>query len=407
MTEKLKDKKMTRREFLKKAGIGGAGLALGASAASAFFADKTQQQEKQVTGKEKVAFYGLHQSGITTPVQSNCYFMVLDLATTDKATVIQLLKDWTDYSAKLMAGEVVKEEGSNSYLPPSDTGEALELNPYRLTLTFGIAPSFLEKLGLEDKKLPAFKDLPAFPRDQIKDKYSGGDLVIQACANDAQVAFHAVHNLVRKGRSHVTMKWSQSGFLPIGDGKSTPRNLFGFKDGTVNPKSHEMDEFVWCEEDNWLKGGTYLIVRRVAMFLETWDRTSLKEQENTFGRYRESGAYIGQKDEFDEADMELKNEDGELAIPIDSHVRLAKDTNQTILRRAFSYASGVDETTGQFDTGLLFICFQKDPQQFIDIQNSLGNLDKLNEYITHVGSGLFACFGGVRKGEYIGQALFE
>lgn len=407
MTEKLFEKKMSRREFLKKAGIGGAGLALGASAASAFFADKTSQQEKELTGQGQVDFYGQHQSGITTPAQSNCYFMVLDLATRDKDQVIQLFKDWTDYSQKLMAGQVVKEEGTNAYLPPADTGETLELNPYRLTLTFGIAPSFLDKLGLDHQKLPEFQDLPAFPRDQIKEKYSGGDIVIQACADDAQVAFHAVHNLVRKGRSFVTMKWSQAGFLPTGDGKSTPRNLFGFKDGTINPKSDEMKDVVWCDGDNWLKDGSYLIVRRVAMFLETWDRTSLGEQEKTFGRYRDSGAYIGQKDEFDEADMELKDENGELAIPIDSHVRLAKDANQTILRRAYSYASGIDETTGQFDTGLLFICFQKDPKQFIDIQNKLGNMDKLNEYITHVGSGLFACFGGVKKGEYIGQKLFE
>ena len=32
---------------------------------------------------------------------------------------------------------------------------------------------------------------------------------------------------------------------------------------------------------------------------------------------------------------------------------------------------------------------------------------KMNEYITHIGSGLFACFGGVKEGEYIGQKLFE
>ena len=407
MSDKFLNKKMSRREFLKKAGIGGAGLAIGASAASAFLTDKADKAQNAIEGKQQISFYGKHQSGITTPAQSNCYFMVLELTTKERDTVIQMLKDWTDYSQSLMSGKVVKEEGDNLYLPPNDTGEALELNPYRLTLTFGISPSFLDKLGLEDKKLPEFKDLPLFPRDQLKENYTGGDIVIQACADDAQVAFHAVHNLVRKARSHVSMKWSQSGFLPIGDGKSTPRNLFGFKDGTVNPKKNEWDDLVWCDQQNWLKGGTYLIVRRVAMFLETWDRTSLGEQEKTFGRHRESGAYLGQKDEFDEIDLEKKNEDGELAIPVDAHVRLAKEANQTILRRAFSYASGINEVTGQFDTGLLFICFQKDPVQFIDIQMKLGNEDKLNEYITHVGSGLFACFPGVKEGEYLGQSLFE
>lgn len=408
MTEKnLFEQKMSRREFLKKAGIGGAGLALGVSATSAFFSKKGEDEAAN-PGQETVSFYGKHQSGIMTPVQSNVYFMVLDLATTDKKKIIQLFKDWTDYSAKLMEGKVVNEEKSNLALPPQDTGEVLDLNPYRLTITFGVAPSFLDKLGLSHQKMPEFKDLPKFPRDQIKDKYSGGDIVIQACADDAQVAFHAVHNLVRKGRSLVTMKWSQSGFLPIGDGKETPRNLFGFKDGTVNPRSKtDYEEVVWYKEKNWLQGGTFMVVRRIAMFLETWDRTALREQENTFGRHRESGAPLGMKHEFDEMDLNKRDEEGELVIPVDSHVRLAKEAKAQMLRRAFSYASGVDEVTGQFDTGLLFICFQQSPEQFIAIQNMLGNQDKLNEYITHVGSGLFAIFPGVKKGEYLGQALLE
>lgn len=180
------EKKMSRREFLKKAGIGGAGLALGASAASAFLTEKAEKKIEIAEGKEVIPFYGKHQAGIATPSQSNVYFMVLDLATTDKKQVIQLLKDWTDMSAKLTAGEVVSPEKENTALPPQDTGEALGLHPYRLTLTFGVAPSFLDKLGLAHKKMPELADLPKFPRDQIKDKYSGGDIVIQACADDAQ-----------------------------------------------------------------------------------------------------------------------------------------------------------------------------------------------------------------------------
>ena len=78
-----------------------------------------------------------------------------------------------------------------------------------------------------------------------------------------------------------------------------------------------------------------------------------------------------------------------------------------ILRRSFSFSSGIDAATGQFDAGLLFISFQKSPDQFIAIQSALGRIDKMNEYITHIGSGLFACFGGVNEGEYIGQALLE
>ncbi|MBZ2154828.1 deferrochelatase/peroxidase EfeB [Streptococcus australis] len=398
--DKFFEKKMDRREFLKKAGIGGAGLALGLSGASAFFANKEQGSKNIADGQEEISFYGKHQAGITTPMQKNIYFVVLDLRTTDKNELIQLFKEWTDYSQKLVNGELVKKDGSNALLPPSDTGETVGLNPYRLTLTFGVSASFLTKLGLEKKRPKLFRDLPAFPKEQLREQYTGGDIVIQACADDEQVAFHAVRNLIRKGRNKVTMKWSQSGFAAIGDRMETPRNLFGFKDGTANVTTEkDFDKVVWADSQDWMKNGSYMAVRRIIMHLETWDRTNLQEQENTFGRYKESGAPFGKKNEFDEVDLSL--------LPVDSHVRLAKEVDLPILRRSYSYSDGIDPKTGQFDAGLLFIAFQKDPDSFVKIQTNLGADDKMNEYVTHIGSGLFACFGGVKEGGYIGQDLFE
>ena len=398
--ENFFEKKMDRREFLKKAGIGGAGLALGLSGASAFFANKEHGSKQIADGQEEISFYGKHQAGITTPMQKNIYFVVLDLRTTDKNKLIQLFKEWTDYSQKLVNGELVKKDGSNALLPPSDTGETVGLNPYRLTLTFGVSASFLTKLGLEKKRPKLFRDLPAFPKEQLREQYTGGDIVIQACADDEQVAFHAVRNLIRKGRNKVTMKWSQSGFAAIGDRMETPRNLFGFKDGTANVTTEkDFDKVVWADSQDWMKNGSYMAVRRIIMHLETWDRTNLQEQENTFGRYKESGAPFGKKNEFDEVDLSL--------LPVDSHVRLAKEVDLPILRRSYSYSDGIDPKTGQFDAGLLFIAFQKDPDSFVKIQTNLGADDKMNEYVTHIGSGLFACFGGVKEGGYIGQDLFE
>ena len=398
--ENFFEKKMDRREFLKKAGIGGAGLALGLSGASAFFANKEHGSKQIADGQEEISFYGKHQAGITTPMQKNIYFVVLDLRTTDKNELIQLFKDWTDYSEKLVNGDLVKKDGSNALLPPSDTGETVGLNPYRLTLTFGVSSSFLTKLGLEKKRPKLFRDLPAFPKEQLREQYTGGDIVIQACADDEQVAFHAVRNLIRKGRNKVTMKWSQSGFAAIGDRMETPRNLFGFKDGTANVTTEkDFDKVVWADSNDWMKNGSYMAVRRIIMHLETWDRTNLQEQENTFGRYKESGAPFGKQNEFDEVDLSL--------LPVDSHVRLAKEVDLPILRRSYSYSDGIDPKTGQFDAGLLFIAFQKDPDRFVKIQTNLGADDKMNEYVTHIGSGLFACFGGVKKGGYIGQDLFE
>ena len=407
--EKWYDKPISRRAFIKKAGMMGAGAMMAPSIMKLLFGGTSPKDALALEeANQAIPFYGKRQSGITTPIQRQVYFAVLDLATEDLETIRGIFKSWTAYIARMMQGELVEAYKSNTMLPPTDTGEAVGMGTERLTITVGVSPSFLEKLNLTGKKLPELEDLPKFARDQLQEAFTGGDICIQACAEDAQVAFHAVRNLLRKGREHLTLKWSQTGYAAITSQGSTPRNLFGFKDGTANVTSQDdFDRVIWCDQDNWMKNGTYLIVRRVQMHLETWDRTSLKEQENTFGRHRDSGAPLGAVDEFDPVDLELKDDKGNLVIPEDCHVRLAKEVGEEIYRRAFSYANGIDPRTGQFDAGLLFISFQKDPQQFIKVQKNLGTKDKLNEYITHVGSGLFAILPGVEEGGYLGQSLFE
>lgn len=407
--EKWYDKPISRRDFIKKAGMMGAGAMMAPSIMKLLFGGTSPKDALALEeANQAIPFYGKRQSGVTTPIQRQVYFAVLDLATEDLETIRGIFKSWTTYIARMMQGELVEAYKSNTMLPPTDTGEAVGMGTERLTITVGVSPSFLEKLNLTGKKLPELEDLPKFARDQLQEAFTGGDICIQACAEDAQVAFHAVRNLLRKGREHLTLKWSQTGYAAITSQGSTPRNLFGFKDGTANVTSQDdFDRVIWCDQDNWMKNGTYLIVRRVQMHLETWDRTSLKEQENTFGRHRDSGAPLGAVDEFDPVDLELKDNKGNLVIPEDCHVRLAKEVGEEIYRRAFSYANGIDPRTGQFDAGLLFISFQKDPQQFIKVQKNLGTKDKLNEYITHVGSGLFAILPGVEEGGYLGQSLFE
>ena len=356
----------------------------------------------------KYDFYGEHQAGITTPSQRNIYFLVMDLHTDKLDDVKQMFKDWTTYAANLTQGKNIKAYEKNPFVPPTDTGEADSMGAYGLTLTFGISPSFLKKMGLTHKQPKEFQDLPKFPRDQLRENLTGGDICIQACAEDAQVAFHAVRQLVRQARSNITMRWSQSGFVGFDTGNQTPRNLFAFKDGTANQSTIKAaDKNLWADAPDWMKGGTYLVTRVIQMHLETWDRTSLKGQEDTFGRHRDSGAAIGQKGEFDTFDVNAKDAQGKAVIPENSHVGLAKRTGVEMLRRSYSYSSGINPATGQFDSGLLFISFQKSPEQFTIIQNALGRLDKMNEYTTHIGSGLFACFGGIPQGGYIGQALFE
>ena len=258
-------------------------------------------------------------------------------------------------------------------------------------------------------------DLPPFPGDVLDPRRSDGDLGIQVCAEDPQVVMHAVRNLVRIGRGTVLARWIQQGFIPATHDE-TPRNLMGFKDGTNNPdiaSDAAMDAAVWVPQEErqaWMRGGTYLVFRRIRILVEFWDRTILDEQERTIGRRKGSGAPMGAAAEFDPLPLEAKDADGEPAIPIDAHVRLAApamNRGATMLRRGYSFADGLDPVTGEIDAGLLFLAFQQHPEtQFVRVQNALAGVDALNEYIKHVGSAIFAVPGGIAPGASVGDALF-
>jgi deferrochelatase/peroxidase EfeB len=214
------------------------------------------------------------------------------------------------------------------------------------------------------------------------------------------------------------MRWSQLGFgrtSTTSREETTPRNLFGMKDGTANIKAEDqkaMEEYVWVDEGpDWMKGGSYLVSRRIRMVLEVWDRSSLQDQEETIGRSKYSGAPLGEENEFDPLPLEESGLDGKPVIPANAHVRLASATENggvRILRRGYSFTDGVDQSLGELEAGLFFIAFQKDPEkQFVALQEKLGVHDALNEYIHHVGSALFAVPGGTKPGGYVAESLFS
>jgi deferrochelatase/peroxidase EfeB len=318
---------------------------------------------------------------------------------------------------------MVGDENRERLAPPDDTGEAVGLDAAQLTITFGFGPTLFardghDRFGLRSRKPAVLNELPSLPGDELEPRLCGGDLCVQACANDPQVVFHAVRNLARIARGMAVMRWSQLGFGRTSSttrDQQTPRNLMGFKDGTRNIRAEDtedMERFVWLGPDDtpaWMRGGSYMVTRRIRMLLEVWDRSSLADQEDTIGRRKYSGAPLGEHDEFAPPDLDAKRASGQTRIPIDVHIRLASpDTNrgERILRRGYSFTDGVVERLGELDAGLFFICLQRDPQrQFVAIQRRLGRADALGEYIRHVGRAVFAVPPGARPGGYVGQTL--
>ncbi len=363
-------------------------------------------------------FHGEHQGGIITPEQARLVFAAFDVSGVDRTGLADLLATWSDAAERMTAGQSVAGP-TDQFAPPADTGEAVGLPPARLTLTVGYGPTLFDsRFGLAGRRPAALIDLPPFAGDALDPALSGGDLCVQACADDPQVAFHAVHNLARAGLGAVTLRYVQIGFgraAAAGDAAVTPRNLLGFKDGTANLDPSDptaMDDFVWVDRSTdqaWMRGGTYLVARRIRVHLEAWDRSTLGDQERTIGRVKASGAPIGASREHAPLDLAALDSFGEPLIPDDAHIRVAAPATNggaALLRRGYSFADGVDPATGEFDAGLFFICFQKDPaQQFVRLQERLSHEDALFQYLDHTGSAIFACPPGPGPGRPWGHGL--
>jgi deferrochelatase/peroxidase EfeB len=385
----------TRRRLLASAGLAAGGVLAGSTSAAAGSRGR------------RLPFHGRYQGGITTPPQGHLRFAAFDVAGS-RADLAGLLRAWSEAAARMCDGDPVGPVGGDPSSAPVDTGDAYGLPASRLTLTIGFGPSLFDRrFGLRAARPPALIDLPAFRGDRLDAARTGGDLGVQACADDPQVAFHAVRTLARIGRGLATARWSQSGFDSAPDG-GTGRNLMGFKDGTNNLDRSDtavMDRNVWVgsgDEPAWMRGGTYLVTRRIRIRIERWDASDLDEQETDVGRRKVSGAPFGARSEFAPVDPARE--------PRHSHIMLANPRRpeseaERILRRGYSFDDGLLPDV-KLDAGLFFAAFQRDPRrQFVPIQRRLAAHDLLGEYLVHTGSAIFAVPPGCEAGGYVGDTL--
>ena len=422
----------SRRGLLGAAGVGALGLGAGAVVVAG-----TQSAREAGVGTTAEApaesrtypFHGDRQAGIVTPAQDRLHFAAFDVTAESRAELISLLKDWTAAAARMTAAQPAGDLGPTSGpydAPPDDTGEAIGLPASGLTITFGFGPTLFrahgrDRFGLADRQPAALRRLPHFPADKLDPERSDGDLCVQACADDPQVAVHAVRNLARIAFGRAALRWSQLGFgrtSSTSTSQVTARNLFGFKDGSHNIKAEEpaeLDAHVWVPAGadpraEWLTGGTYLVARRINMTIETWDRQSLREQEAVIGRTKAEGAPLSGGGEFDQPVFTLKGRGDLPLVAPDSHVALVHPANNggaRMLRRGYNFVDG-SNGLGRLDAGLFFLAFVVDPRtHFIPIQTKLGVGDAMSEYLQHTGSALFAVPRGVQPGEYVGQSLFS
>ena len=433
-TGKPGGKGTSRRAMFTGAGLGAALAGLAGVAGGRAWEASQRPEEAILT---TYPFRGDHQAGITTPAQDNMFTAAFDVSATDVEELKTLLSEWAVAAEQMTAGELIGgQPSSNKQLPPKDTGEAWGYKPNGLTITFGVGKGLFvdadgkDRFGLAAKMPAVLKEgMPSFAGDQLHAAQSDGDLLIQACSNDAQVCVHAIRNLTRIAFGTATLRWSQVGYGRTSStsvDQETPRNLFGFKDGTNNIKaedsSDQLNKHLWVQKGDdaaaaWMTGGTYYVARRIRMLAEIWDRLRLIEQEQTMGRDKRYGAPLSitnptkSSEEFTAVDYKAKDDKGETLVPADAHIAVVspeQNQGRRMLRRGYNYTDGSD-SLGQLQTGLFFIAFVRDPRtNFYPILDRMTKSDALQEYLKHEASALFAIPPGIEKGDtMVAASLFS
>lgn len=408
---------VNRRGFLAKTGLllGGtilAGAGVGAAVEklqpqpgpSGPTPEQGPQTEPALFGTETVPFYGPHQSGIATAPQTHAVVLAFHVdPAIGKDGAKRLLRILSQDAQRLSQGE------------PSLTDAEPELatNPANLTVTVGLGPNFFDYAQISQHKPGWLKQLPGYRIDALEERWNEGDLVIQLCGDDEIAVAHARRILTRQIARFAQVKWAQRGFKQSRGsqaGDTTMRNLMGQVDGTANLPVTDHDELLWCGPDQGIwEGGTSMVVRRIAMNLDTWDEVDRIAREDSVGRTLSNGAPLTGTNEHDVPDFDAVSRLGFPIIPEYSHVRRSRpdDPKQRIWRRAYNYDDAPLDGHSS-NSGLVFISFQADvDRQYAPIQERLAEMDALNEWTTPIGSAVFAVLPGCQPGQYLGQTLLE
>lgn len=396
--------RISRRGFL----AGAAGL-VGAGAGATAVGVVVQRSASAVEpSRETTDFYGVHQAGVTTAPTAHANFVGLDLAEpADVASLSGVLTLWTQDGARLTQGTAGL----------ADTEPELATSPSRLTVTVGVGPRVFDAPGLAGLRPSWLKPLPPFGIDRLRDRWGQTDLLVVVAADDPVTVAHATRVLTAEVRTIARVAWVQRGFRTARGSQpdaQTQRNLFGQIDGTEQPDDTRADELIWNDgaEQQWMAGGSSMVVRRIAMHMDSWEALDRDNRELVVGRNLTNGAPLTGTDEHDVPDF-AKSRGGITVIPASSHIARAhrRADHEQYLRRAYNYdeppeAAMPGEEPDTSNSGLIFSTVQADPvRQFLPSQKRLAEHDDLNEWTTPIGSAVYAILPGATPQAPLGASL--
>lgn len=393
---------VSRRHFIAgSAAVGGAAASISA----------TKGSPTNPSTAPQYSLYGEHQPGVVDKLQEHSEILAFDLHVSTKADLKTFFRALTDITRCVTFGGATHSNDLTG--PPVDNGiVGSDVDPDGISVTVGVGASLFDaRFGLSGRKPLHLHPMQAFANDSLDPKACHGDISVQVCAHNQDTVIHAVREICREIRPFASLRWRQAGFFSRPRPSGTPRNLLGFRDGIVQPSESDYNRIVWASssEPAWAHGGTYQAVRLIRMFVEFWDRISVGEQEQIFGRVRETGAPLSGGGEFEPPNFD-DDPNGD-TTPLDSHIRLANprtgDDYPGMVRRAFNYNNGVD-VNGTLDMGLAFISYQQDlDKQFVATQLRLEN-EPLVDYIRPWGGGFFFILPGLRdSGDFYAAGLLS
>lgn len=400
--------------------IAGSGITFGIQNAGEYDSSPSGRAYDRVDLTRSVPYYDQdHPCGIATMQQRYCTFAMFNMnAGTTRQDLQLLLARWTAAISIMQEGKPlgdIRPSFSGSSVP-KDVGECFEIPPSSLTVTVGFGEKlFDDRFGISSFKPEKLVEFPRITNERLDPAQQGSDLGVQICADDSQVIFHALRTLAKIGRNKATISFMENGFQPTRQStqQTTPRDLFGFRDGSTNPvEDKEFDSFIWVSggDQEWLEGGSYMVYRRSAIIMAPWENMRISEQERLIGRRKDTGAPLSNPDgdEFTLPDLTAKDDNGNYLIDPNSHVAVTSDQRHgfKILRRAFNYWEGLTDH-GDQNCGFLNMSFVNDPYNYWKLRDDMGKYDILNEYYYDDRSGLYAVPQSPATGHYIGQEFFE
>lgn len=345
-------------------------------------------------------FFGARQPGIDDAPQAFLTLLALDLRSgADRESVRRVMAILSSDIPRMMSGHGTL----------TDQEPELAARAASLTVTVGWGE---RTFATAEVAPPAWlSSFPSFSIDALQEQWSGGDILLQVCADSPVTVAHAARKLVTAVAPIATPRWVQHGFRePLLDPRTQRmRNLFGQVDETVNLTAEipEEDPLIWDDGSTWQRDATALVVRRIAMDLDRWDRADRHSREHAIGRRLTDGAPLTGGDETSPPDLEATDALGLPVIDTFSHVRRAMPTatRERFLRRSYNYDT-TPEPDAASSSGLVFLAYCADPMtQFVPVQQRLADADLLNIYTTPIGSAVFAILPGCAEGSTLGAEL--